>query len=345
MKIINMKANLYIYLFTCMIVSVFFWSCDNQIEAVDPGPIPEASFIFQLQANTPGRVSFASTSTGQNQLAWDFGNGSFAYNQDAVTRTYAASGTYYVQLTAINVAGVSTFGDSITIEIPPQLTSEFSVSFDSQQPLTVKIENKSQNAESYQWDFGDGNTSNDANINSYTYQKSGNYTIALRTVAGEEQTPNFRVSFSLIDPAIFHGGAEKIWVFDDSDTEPSYFVERNGLIAFEYTLLSCELNDQYTFSNNRRFTNANEGDARIIQQGGECRQVATPPNVAFSLSRQSNSIISLAIPGSYLGDIDSGPLYNIRSISETKMTLSFTRANPFNAAQNEAVVMILVPQS
>ncbi len=45
-------------------------------------------------------------------------------------------------------------------------------------PAAVNIQNNSKNAESYMWDFGDGNTSDEENPN-HEYQLSGRYTVTL----------------------------------------------------------------------------------------------------------------------------------------------------------------------
>ncbi len=46
-------------------------------------------------------------------------------------------------------------------------------------PSGISIENTSKNAESYEWDFGDGSTSDEANPN-HNYELSGRYTVTLK---------------------------------------------------------------------------------------------------------------------------------------------------------------------
>jgi len=48
-------------------------------------------------------------------------------------------------------------------------------------PAKVEFENQSENADRYEWDFGDGNSSNDAMPN-HRYTSSGNYTITLKAI-------------------------------------------------------------------------------------------------------------------------------------------------------------------
>jgi len=52
-------------------------------------------------------------------------------------------------------------------------------------PAAVDFENKSQNAETYEWDFGDGNTSEEATP-SHRFGSSGNYLVILRAKKGKK---------------------------------------------------------------------------------------------------------------------------------------------------------------
>ena len=52
-------------------------------------------------------------------------------------------------------------------------------------PVEVKFENKSEKAESYMWDFGDGATSAEISP-SHTYSSSGNYAVQLKATKGKK---------------------------------------------------------------------------------------------------------------------------------------------------------------
>lgn len=339
-----MKNYIIKRLFLLFIPTILLASCIVEEDVVDPGTLPEASFIFQSQ-NEPGRVSFASTSSGHKSLAWEFGDGTFAFDQDAVTKSFSASGIYYVQLTATNIAGTSTFGDSIVVQLPPELVSSFSISYDAENPLKVNLNNTSINADSFEWNFGDGNTSDDGNLTSYTYNTSGTYTIRLRAESGEE-SENFRIEVGVVDLTDIHSGANKNWVFrvpDTGDNSPSYFVEKGDSVFFNYTLLPCELNDVYSFNSANTFQNNNQGDARLLEQGGECKAVEEQPLTNLVVGRDEEAQITLRVAGSYIGDFLSGPTYTLRELTDSTMTLAFNRVNPFNTAETETVVMEFVP--
>ena len=53
-------------------------------------------------------------------------------------------------------------------------------------PAKIKFENKSENAEEYEWDFGDGNFSN-AESPEYEYSSSGNYLVKLKVKKGNKE--------------------------------------------------------------------------------------------------------------------------------------------------------------
>lgn len=55
-----------------------------------------------------------------------------------------------------------------------------------QAPAKVAFENQSKKAETYEWDFGDGNTSTET-APSHEYKKSGTYTITLKAKKGDKE--------------------------------------------------------------------------------------------------------------------------------------------------------------
>lgn len=52
-------------------------------------------------------------------------------------------------------------------------------------PATIKFENLSENAEAYEWDFGDGTISQDS-VPSHEYKSSGNYLVTLKAKKGKK---------------------------------------------------------------------------------------------------------------------------------------------------------------
>lgn len=73
-------------------------SCKPEPVVVDP---PSANFTYTVDGKT---VSFASTSTGGESYAWDFGDGSTGAGA-TVDHAYTANGSYIVELTVTNESG------------------------------------------------------------------------------------------------------------------------------------------------------------------------------------------------------------------------------------------------
>jgi photosystem II stability/assembly factor-like uncharacterized protein len=87
--------------------------------------VPQAAFAALNPNACGGIVQFTdSTANAPVQWAWDFGDGGTSTLQNP-THSYAASGTYTVQLTSTNPNGASTSSQTITINVltPPTATA------------------------------------------------------------------------------------------------------------------------------------------------------------------------------------------------------------------------------
>ncbi|MEO1715423.1 MAG: PKD domain-containing protein, partial [Bacteroidota bacterium] len=125
----------------------------------------------------PLEVLFTSlVSNNTDSLSWDFpgGNPSTA-STNTVAVTYNTPGTYGASLIAINDAGADTLfmNNEIIVEGPPE--ADFSVIIDE---LTIVFQNNTLGGNTYQWDFGDQNTSLQE-APTYTYQDNGIYEVTL----------------------------------------------------------------------------------------------------------------------------------------------------------------------
>ena len=124
------------------------------------------AFTF-TNASTPAPVS----------VSWNFGDGTTSTATNPV-KFYTSPGIYQVKL-------VSNFGackDSITKNIivlakPAGAFTATPLQF-CKAPLTVNFTNTSVGAVSYEWIFGDGNTSTQINP-THTYTSTGNYSVTL----------------------------------------------------------------------------------------------------------------------------------------------------------------------
>jgi PKD repeat protein len=127
------------------------------------------------QVCTAQNIIFTDNSTGATSWAWTFGTGASpatANTQGPHTVSYSSPGNKTVTLT-INGAVTETKTDYITVYANP--VAGFSW---DQSDLTVSFTNTSQNANSYLWDFGDGNTSTETNP-VHVFAGDGTYVVNL----------------------------------------------------------------------------------------------------------------------------------------------------------------------
>ena len=163
----------------------------------------------QSQPNCPD-VSFVNLSLadGLNTItsnAWDFGDGSPIDSTQSPTHTYSTNGAYAAQLIIETSSGCrDTLVDSVFITCIPTCDAGFTV--DSSACPTVDFTDTtiaSETIVSWNWDFGDGNTSTVQNP-SNTYAANGSYTVQLimNTLNGCSDTATKDITVSCIVPGV-----------------------------------------------------------------------------------------------------------------------------------------------
>lgn len=135
------------------------------------------SFTSQAQVGCqPFTVQYFNNSEHADSYLWTFEGGTPATSTDAEPSVvYAEPGQFDVTLVATNAGGSFTELKEQFITVNPIGTSDFSYTTDGS---TVSFMNNSQNANSYFWNFGDGNESSEMNP-THTYAESGEYTVTL----------------------------------------------------------------------------------------------------------------------------------------------------------------------
>lgn len=118
-------------------------------------------------------VSFNDSSLNATSITWDFGDGGSSTSANP-THTYTAPGYYYVCQTVQDFCTSSTFCDTIGVCLDTAV-SGFAYSASGN---TFSFTDQSANANTYLWDFGDGNLSTLTNP-SHTYQTYGTYKVCL----------------------------------------------------------------------------------------------------------------------------------------------------------------------
>jgi PKD repeat protein len=138
-----------------------------------------ASFTHDAPKCPGTPVQFTDTSTEPPPLlswSWDFGDGNTSTLQNS-THAYAAKGDYAVTLTVENKCGFSDSApQTVTIaEIAPVVSFTHDAPKCLGQPVTFT---DTGDPTSWQWDFGDGNTSTLQNP-THNYVAKGTYTVTL----------------------------------------------------------------------------------------------------------------------------------------------------------------------
>jgi len=180
-------------------------SVTRQITVQNPSvPAPLAGLVpSTTEGNAPLTVQFdASDSSGQiDTYNWDFGDGQTGVGQ-VVTHTYNNTGSYTASLTVVGPGGQAKA--SITINVtqkPDAPTASFASNVASGAvPLTVEFNASTSTGqiESYNWNFGDGQTGNGATI-SHTFTNAATYTVEL-TVTGPGGSNTTSANISATDP-------------------------------------------------------------------------------------------------------------------------------------------------
>ncbi|MEM7036398.1 MAG: PKD domain-containing protein, partial [Bacteroidota bacterium] len=182
--------------------------CNNTIvmtNFVNVSNTPTAAFTGgPLSACVPPlTVNFNNTSSGGAAplaYAWDFGDGNTSNAQNP-SHTYTASGSFTVTLIATDQNGCAD-----TLELPAyvninNITAAFTQNTTNIcEGQSVTFTDQTVGANTWNWDFGDGNTSTAQNP-THTYATAGTYTVTLIASNGACPDTLEQVNLIVVDPA------------------------------------------------------------------------------------------------------------------------------------------------
>ena len=177
--------------YTIKLVVVTDKGCsDSTSQTVTVNPKPTAAFEINNLAQCVNGNNFSFTNkstiaTGTMNYQWSFGNGAGS-SLKYPSHVYANAGTYSVQLIVTSGEGCK---DTLvqSVQVYPKPTIDFTLN-DPTQCITgndVVLNNISAitaGTISYNWNFGDGNTSSSIN-ESHNYSTSGNFNIKLTGIS------------------------------------------------------------------------------------------------------------------------------------------------------------------
>ena len=155
-------------------------ACGNDtisIEIIIDSALPVAAFSFENSKGcAPLVVQFSSESVNADSVHWTFPGGTPSSSDELnPTITYTTPGIYNATIVAYNMAGSGALTQMNIIEVGDVPNAAFDV---TQDEGTVNFANISENADSYEWHFGDGETSTE-NDPVHEYSQSGDYLVQL----------------------------------------------------------------------------------------------------------------------------------------------------------------------
>ena len=166
--------------------------------------------------NNDGAIVFTKNTNTPYDIIWkDNTNTTIANNNGILTDSLnnLSAGTYYIETTD---ATCGSRIDTVTITEPSKITSQFSTVND-----TIKLGNSftptnlSLNANQYNWNFGDGNTSILSNP-IHTYKDVGDYVVNLKAIQNTNCYENYSRQITVINDAeVTADNNLAIWINND----------------------------------------------------------------------------------------------------------------------------------
>ena len=169
---------------------------------------------------TPLIVNFTDMSIDSvNAWQWDFGDGNTSTEQNP-SNTYTTAGSYNVSLIVSGPGGNDTLEKEnyIITSVPPPIADFVGNPTTGEAPLLVNFTDLSTgNTNTWQWIFGDGNTSTEQNPTN-EYIEPGNYTVSLTTTGDGGTSTQTKVDYILIPVGFGENKANSISVFPNPTT-------------------------------------------------------------------------------------------------------------------------------
>lgn len=173
--------------------------------AVKVGSLPTADFTSDITTAcaNPG-IQFINQSTNATEYLWQFSDGTISTDKDP-RHTFTDVGPITVILTAINNGCEAKVTKTDYATILPSV-SKFDYAPSCTNPLQYTFTDKSIQALTWEWNFGDGTTFTGQTPPVHTFPSSGSYNVSLTTTNGScsytvtrtitiaDNTPNFNVS-------------------------------------------------------------------------------------------------------------------------------------------------------
>lgn len=165
----------------------------SQTDSIDVfvHPAPTAAFTTsQISGCAPVEVSLQDLSTNALSYQWRIPSTGFVSNEKEPRLSFDKPGNYTIQLVVRGVGGCQ---DTTEYPLPVTVKPNAGIVLVTDPPLPIEVtaptrdirfEDKTPNAESWLWDFGDGNFSELRQVN-HNFKVPGNYEVKVRVMTAD----------------------------------------------------------------------------------------------------------------------------------------------------------------
>ena len=165
--------------YTISMIATNACGSDTTIQDLQVVTSPDGSISADAtEGCTPLTVNFSSNSSNGSTYAWTFEGGTPSISAEAnPSVVYNTAGTFSVSLVITNAAGAISLMETDYITVGQSPTASFDIEYTIGNTSATFV-NTSTGADSYFWDFGDGNSSTEESP-MHDYGADGTYTISM----------------------------------------------------------------------------------------------------------------------------------------------------------------------
>lgn len=193
-----------------------FWTQDITISNC----LPDTKFSFRYVNDSTVEFTNQTKTEGNTSYKWNFGDGTSGANTEkSFSHTYKTDRPFVVSLKATNGCGENNYSDTISVCRRPVASQ--TITLTNCGAVTINA-SASTNSAKYQWNFGDGTilprVPSTSSTISYSYSKSGTYTIKL-TVFNGGSCDSATTSNKVTVTAASSLGDNKNWSYTSNDLD------------------------------------------------------------------------------------------------------------------------------
>ena len=280
-------------------------------------------------------VSFTNQSTGANAYVWQFGDGKSSA-ATSPTYTYASANTYSVKLV---VTSVNSCKDSVTktITVYPRPSVSFTAAPD---PICrgglMSFTNTTTNGATYNWTFGNSNTStlmNPTNI----YNVSGNYSVKLLSVSSNGCKDSLTKSVTIwprpVASFIVNNGC--------TNDNLSFTSNSTGAVGHEWTF--GDGNSSTSTNPSKGYTSPSTYSVKlIVTSPNGCKDTTTNsvtvhPRAAVSFTNPSSFCVGLTATFTNTSSLSAGNMTNQWKFGDGNTSSNTNPTNTYASGGNYTV--------